>query len=99
MTCGSCGAATPEGSRSCAMCGAALAVWPPSASAARTSPCCSSTSFGSTSLAERLDPEALRLFIDRYFAGCTDAVTAGRRDGGEVHRRCRPGRVRGGCQP
>jgi class 3 adenylate cyclase/tetratricopeptide (TPR) repeat protein len=31
---------------------------------------------GSTSLAERLDPEALRQVIDRYFAGCTDAVTA-----------------------
>jgi class 3 adenylate cyclase/predicted ATPase len=31
---------------------------------------------GSTALAERLDPEALRQVIDRYFAGCTEAVIA-----------------------
>src|SRR5437763_7694571 len=76
MTCGSCGTAAPEGSRFCAMCGTALTA----SGAARERRKNVSMLFidivGSTSLAERLDPEALRQVIDRYFAGWTDAVTS-----------------------
>ena len=73
MTCGSCGAPVAAGSRFCPMCGSGLA-----AAAARERRKNVSVLFidivGSTALAERLDPEALRQVIDRYFAGCTEAV-------------------------
>lgn len=38
---------------------------------------------GSTALAERLDPEALRYVIDRYFSGCSAAIAA---HGGQVEK-------------
>lgn len=38
---------------------------------------------GSTALAERLDPEALRYVIDRYFSGCSASVAA---HGGQVEK-------------
>ncbi|MGH3156938.1 MAG: ATP-binding protein, partial [Streptosporangiaceae bacterium] len=38
---------------------------------------------GSTALAERLDPEALRHIVDRYFSGCSEAVAA---HGGQVEK-------------
>lgn len=76
MTCSSCGTAAPEGSRFCAMCGAALTASDAVRERRKNVSMLFIDIVGSTSLAERLDPEALRQVIDRYFAGCTDAVTS-----------------------
>ncbi|MGH2392912.1 MAG: hypothetical protein ACRDGH_05350 [Candidatus Limnocylindria bacterium] len=49
----------------------------------------------STALGERLDPESLRALMTRYFDVMREVIEFPRRGGGEVHRRCGHGRLRG----
>ncbi|MEV6979232.1 adenylate/guanylate cyclase domain-containing protein [Kitasatospora sp. NPDC093806] len=73
MNCAACGHRTAETDRFCAGCGTPLAA-APAAVAPRESRRKVSMLFldvvGSTTLAERLDPEPLRRVMDRYFASC-----------------------------
>jgi class 3 adenylate cyclase len=75
MVCGSCGAPAADGSRFCAMCGTPLSG--PGVKEARKNV---ATLFidmvGSTAIAGRLDPEALRMLVDGYFERCTGAIWA-----------------------
>jgi len=84
MTCTACGAASRHGDRFCPRCGAALAAGLDTRHEARKHVTVLFIDLvDSTVLAERLDPEALRLIIDRYFAGCSAAVGT---HGGEVEK-------------
>lgn len=75
MTCGACGATVGPGSRFCSMCGAPLVETPHEPREARKYVTVLFADLvGSTTLAERLDPEALRQLIDRYFAVCAESV-------------------------
>ncbi|MFF8772243.1 AAA family ATPase [Kitasatospora sp. NPDC015120] len=77
MSCAACGHRTAEADRFCAGCGAPLA-----GAAAPREPQESRRKVsmlfldvvGSTTLAERLDPEPLRRVMDRYFASCGAAI-------------------------
>jgi class 3 adenylate cyclase len=82
-TCASCGAENPDRFRFCGSCGAALAG-PEAASETRktvTVVFCDVT--GSTALGERLDPEALRALLARYFERMRAVVE---RHGGTVEK-------------
>ncbi|MFC5661415.1 ATP-binding protein [Kitasatospora misakiensis] len=78
MSCRACGRRTAEADRFCAGCGTPLAATgtaaPPVEAEPRESRRKVSMLFldvvGSTTLAERLDPEPLRRVMDRYFASC-----------------------------
>ncbi|MFD4910015.1 AAA family ATPase [Kitasatospora purpeofusca] len=81
MSCPACGRRTAEADRFCAGCGTPLATASPTSAAPppvvaepRESRRKVSMLFldvvGSTTLAERLDPEPLRRVMDRYFASC-----------------------------
>ncbi|WP_406095722.1 AAA family ATPase [Kitasatospora purpeofusca] len=78
MSCTACGHRTAEADRFCAGCGTPLAAAspapPPAVAEPRESRRKVSMLFldvvGSTTLAERLDPEPLRRVMDRYFASC-----------------------------
>ncbi|MFD8697906.1 AAA family ATPase [Kitasatospora purpeofusca] len=78
MSCTACGHRTAEADRFCAGCGTPLAAAspapPPVVAEPRESRRKVSMLFldvvGSTTLAERLDPEPLRRVMDRYFASC-----------------------------
>jgi class 3 adenylate cyclase len=77
MTCTACGAASRYSDRFCASCGAALAGDQSTGREARKNVTVLFIDLvNSTALAERLDPEPLRLIINRYFAGCSTAITA-----------------------
>ena len=84
IACPDCGAENPAGSRFCNACGAALSEPAASVGEARktvTVSFCDVT--GSTALGERLDPEALRRVMSRYFASMTEAIE---RHGGTVEK-------------
>src|SRR3989442_4270324 len=67
-TCQRCGQENPEGFKFCGSCGAALAEEAPAPREVRkTVTIVFSDITGSTALGERLDPEALRLVMMRYF--------------------------------
>ena len=76
MTCPACGADNPDGARFCNSCGAGLAVEAsaPEVRKVVTVVFCDVT--GSTALGERLDPEALRRVMRRYFDEMTRAIEA-----------------------
>jgi class 3 adenylate cyclase len=83
-TCARCGQANPEGARFCSACAAPLANPGSSPVGVRktvTIVFCDVT--GSTSLGERLDPEALRGILQRYF---TELKTILERHGGTVEK-------------
>ncbi|MFB7469562.1 AAA family ATPase [Kitasatospora sp. NPDC056184] len=73
MSCAACGRRTAEADRFCAGCGAPLAgaAEPPEPRESRRKVSMLFLDIvGSTTLAERLDPEPLRRVMDRYFASC-----------------------------
>ena len=77
MTCTACGAASRHGDRFCARCGAGLTGGQSATHEARKHVTVLFIDLvNSTALAEWLDPEPMRLIIDRYFAGCSTAIAA-----------------------
>src|ERR1700734_1744006 len=92
IVCARCGTESPEGFRFCPGCGAALEEAPAPRQSRKvvTALFCDVT--GSTALGEELDPEVLRGVMNRYFAEIRATIE---RHGGEVHRGCGDGRVRG----
>ncbi len=88
--CTNCGNANPEGARFCAHCGVALAIQAetppadrPSGESRKTVTVLFSDIAGSTNLGEQLDPEALRVLMNRYFAAARSIVE---RHGGTVEK-------------
>jgi len=73
MKCASCGAEVSAADRFCAGCGAPLESRVRQESRKRVSVLFIDI-VGSTALAEQLDPEPLRLIMDRYFAACAAAI-------------------------
>ncbi|WP_406208198.1 AAA family ATPase [Kitasatospora sp. NBC_01560] len=70
MNCPACGRAAAEPDRFCAGCGAQLAAGADRRETRKKVSMLFLDIVGSTALAERLDPEALRQVMDRYFARC-----------------------------
>jgi class 3 adenylate cyclase len=81
--CASCGQDNPEGFRFCGNCGAALADAVPHREVRKTVTIVFSDVTGSTALGERLDPEATRRLIQRYYDTMSAAVE---RHGGTVEK-------------
>ena len=81
--CPSCGAPHPERARFCAECGASLAAAPASREVRKIVTVLFADVTGSTALGERLDPEAVRRVMGRYFA---TAQTVIERHGGTVEK-------------
>ena len=84
VACHACGRENPEGAKFCNECGAPLAAPPPAGREQRktvTVLFCDVT--GSTELGERLDPEALRALLARYFERMKAIVE---RHGGTVEK-------------
>src|SRR4051794_9762380 len=88
--CTNCGAANADGARFCGRCGVALdgldQGWTPARSAGesrKTVTILFSDIEGSTQLAERLDPESLRVLMARYFDAARTIVE---RHGGTVEK-------------
>ena len=81
VTCPGCGEESPDGATRCGFCGSALADAPPARRKVATVLFCDMT--GSTALGERLDPEALRDLMFRYFH---DMRTAIEHHGGTVEK-------------
>ncbi len=73
MNCASCGAEVGAADRFCAGCGAPLESGVNQETRKRVSVLFLDI-VGSTALAEQLDPEPLRLIMDRYFAACAAAI-------------------------
>ena len=73
MNCASCGAEVGAAHRFCAGCGAPLESGVNQETRKRVSVLFLDI-VGSTALAEQLDPEPLRLIMDRYFAACAAAI-------------------------
>src|SRR5919197_2844763 len=71
-TCASCGAVNPEGFRFCGTCGAPLAEAPPERRKTATLLFCDVS--GSTALGERLETEAVREVMLRYFDEMRSAI-------------------------
>lgn len=67
QVCPACGERNAERSRFCSACGTRLAVAPGSEEVRKTVTVVFSDVVGSTALAERLDPEAIRQLMRRYF--------------------------------
>ena len=80
-TCPRCGEESPDGAQLCSFCGSPLGHAPPARRKVATVLFCDMT--GSTALGERLDPEALRDVMFRYFH---DMRTAIERHGGTVEK-------------
>ncbi len=74
MTCPSCGAQAGERGRFCAECGTPLAVGQAGRESRKKVSMLFMDIVGSTTLAERMDPEALRQIMDTYFAACGAAI-------------------------
>ncbi|MCL2554727.1 MAG: AAA family ATPase, partial [Actinomycetia bacterium] len=70
MTCSACGRQAGESDRFCAGCGAPLATGGTEGETRKRVSMLFLDIVGSTTLAERLDPEPLRQVMDRYFASC-----------------------------
>jgi class 3 adenylate cyclase/tetratricopeptide (TPR) repeat protein len=81
-TCSRCGAASGEGARFCATCGAPLRA-PPEREARKVVTILFCDLVESTKLAERFDPEALQRLLARYFVGARTIVE---RHGGTVEK-------------
>jgi class 3 adenylate cyclase len=81
--CSSCGAANREGARFCDTCGAALAEAAPAREQRKVVTVLFCDVTGSTALGERLDPEALRALLARYFEQMKGIVE---RHGGTVEK-------------
>ena len=73
MNCASCGAEVGAADRFCAVCGAPLESGVAQETRKRVSVLFLDI-VGSTALAEQLDPEPLRLIMDRYFAACAACI-------------------------
>ncbi len=82
MTCASCGASNRDGAKFCDVCGAALAVEPAREQRKVVTVLFCDVS-GSTALGERLDPEALRTVMGRYFDVAREAIE---RHGGTLEK-------------
>ena len=67
IVCKACGAESPDGFRFCGACGAALASTTPPREVRKTVTVVFCDVTGSTALGERLDPEAMRRTMGRYF--------------------------------
>ena len=80
--CPSCGEQNPDGARFCNACGAALTP-SPAREVRKTVTVLFADVTGSTALGERLDPEALRHVMARYFEAAKDCVE---RHGGTVEK-------------
>lgn len=74
MTCPSCGAQAGGRGRFCAECGTPLAARPAGRESRKKVSILFMDIVGSTTLAERMDPEALRQIMDSYFAACGAAI-------------------------
>jgi class 3 adenylate cyclase/tetratricopeptide (TPR) repeat protein len=83
MICASCGAENRDEARFCDTCGAALAVAPPPREQRKTVTVLFCDVAGSTALGERLDPEALRAVMARYFDVARAAIE---RHGGTLEK-------------
>ena len=83
MTCPACGADNPDGARFCNSCGAGLAVEAPAPEVRKVVTVVFCDVTGSTALGERLDPEALRRVMRRYFDEMRAAIE---RHGGTVEK-------------
>ena len=81
--CTSCGADNPAANRFCGSCGAALPEPEPSRESRKTVTVLFCDVTGSTALGERLDPEALRALLARYFERMKAIVE---RHGGTVEK-------------
>src|SRR5919201_259834 len=81
-TCSRCGAASGEGARFCATCGAPLRA-PPEREARKVVTILFCDLVESTKLAERFDPEALQRLLARYFVGARTIVE---RHGGTIEK-------------
>ena len=67
LACPTCGAETPSGARFCPACGTALEQQPAPRELRKTVTVFFSDLVSSTELGERLDPESLRIVMQRYF--------------------------------
>src|SRR6476660_2019504 len=83
MTCASCGADNRVGARFCDTCGAALGTAPQGREQRKLVTVLFCDVAGSTALGERLDPEALRAVMTRYFDTARGAIE---RHGGTVEK-------------
>ncbi len=82
-SCPACGAENPDGARFCNACGAGIPEAGAAAEVRKTVTVIFCDVTGSTALGERLDPEALRRVMTRYFATMTKAIE---RHGGTVEK-------------
>ena len=83
VACGSCGAENPERAKYCLECGANLAVTSPATETRKTVTVIFCDVTGSTALGERLDAEAMRSVMARYFAAMSGVVES---HGGTVEK-------------
>ena len=67
MICPACGTENPEGARFCNACGGAMVADAPAPEVRKVVTVVFCDVTGSTALGERLDPEALRRVMTRYF--------------------------------
>ncbi len=81
--CASCGASNPERFRFCGTCGAALSAEARTAQVRKVVTVLFVDVTGSTELGERVDPEAMRRAMGRYFALARDVIE---RHGGTVEK-------------
>ena len=81
--CPSCGQENPDGFRLCGMCGTPLTPEPAARELRKTVTAVFADVSGSTELGERLDPEALRRVMTRYFAAMRAPLE---RHGGTVEK-------------
>ena len=72
--CSSCGATNPDHARFCLQCGAGLSGAAPPSEVRKVVTILFSDVAGSTALGERLDPEAVRTVMGRYFSAARNAI-------------------------
>jgi hypothetical protein len=83
VACAVCGAVSPTGMKFCGSCGAALTLTGSVATVRKTVTAAFCDVTGSTSLGQRLDPEALRVLMESHFATVSEALV---RHGGTVEK-------------